>query len=440
LTELFVFDQLTRTRWGEALFALEGAIHSSHQYASAPDVLSTYRSLYRSLLDSGHADLASAIADELLYGDSALARASVRSSTIPAGLYQGAASDIMMLLYLLRRDWQEEASSMGNLIGQEVPPLAHLALASDQRHQRVSQVFADNLNNPNYDAERILEQLITHYRKQGYGTLARHDALRWHLPTPQQPHYPHYQTYQQTQQQTQQQTLTGIAYPALPDMQQLIGLERQLTALCANTEAFLAAKPAQHTLLYGPRGSGKSTAIKSLLTRYREAGLRLVEVFPEHLPDLPLIAEQLRPQPARYVIFVDDLSFDAGDSRYQPLKTLLEGSLSRRPDNVLVYATSNRRHLVTERLQDRPDPLDDDVHVWDTHNERLALADRFGLTLTFPSAGQREFLAIVYGLAAHANLTVDDGFAQRAVQFAKWGNGLSGRVAQQFIDSERARE
>ena len=166
MTELFVFDQLTRTRWGEALFALEGAIHSSHQYASAPDVLPTYRSLYRSLLDSGHADLASAVADELLYGDSALARASVRSSTIPAGLYEGAASDIMTLLYLLRRDWQEEASSMGNLIGQEVPPLAHLALASDQRHQRVSQVFADNLNNPDYDAERILEQLLAHYRNK----------------------------------------------------------------------------------------------------------------------------------------------------------------------------------------------------------------------------------------------------------------------------------
>jgi predicted AAA+ superfamily ATPase len=345
----------------------------------------------------------------------------VRSSTIPAGLYEGAASDIMTLLYLLRRDWHEEVDSMGSLIGQDVPPLAHLALASDalasnQRHQRVSQAFADNLNNPDFDAERILEQLLAHYRKQGYGDLARYDALCW-----------------------QQQTLTGIAYPALPDMAQLIGLERQLSALRANTEAFLAGKPAQHTLLYGPRGSGKSTAIKSLLTRYREAGLRLVEVFPEHLPDLPRITEQLRPQPARFVIFVDDLSFDAGDSRYQPLKTLLEGSLSRRPDNVLVYATSNRRHLVTERLQDRPDPLDDDVHGWDTHNERLALADRFGLTLTFPSAGQREFLAIVYGLAIHANLTIDDGFEQRALQFAKWGNGLSGRVAQQFIDHERAR-
>lgn len=423
MTKLFVFDQLTRTPWGEALFALEAAIQSSHHYATAPDVLPTYRSLYRNLLTEGHADLASAVADGLLYSDSALARASVRSSTIPAGLYEGAASDIMTLLYLLRRDWHEEVSGMGSLIGQEVPPLAHLALASDtlasdQRHQRVSQAFADNLNNPNFDAERILEQLLAHYRKHGYGILARFEAFRWH--------HPH-------------QQLVGIAYPALPDMQQLIGLERQLASLCANTEAFLAAKPAQHTLLYGPRGSGKSTAIKSLLTRYREEGLRLLEVFPEHLPDLPMITEQLRSQPARFVIFVDDLSFDAGDSRYQPLKTLLEGSLSRRPDNVLVYATSNRRHLVTERLKDRPDPLDDDVHVWDTHNERLALADRFGLTLTFPSAGQREFLAIVYGLAMHANLTIDDNFEQRALQFAKWGNGLSGRVAQQFIDSERAR-
>lgn len=420
MTELFVFDQLTRTPWGEALFALERAIQSSHNYAPAPDVLPLYRSLYRNLVDNAHADLASAVADGLLYSDSALARASVRSSTIPAGLYEGAARDIISLLYLLRRDWHNEVSSMGNLLGQDVPPLAHLALASDQRHQRVSQGFADNLNNVAYDAERILEQLIAFYRQQGYGMLARFEALRWQH----QPHLP-------------SQQLVGIAYPALPDMNQLIGVERQLTALRVNTEAFLAGKPAQHTLLYGPRGSGKSTAIKSLLTRYRDEGLRLLEVFPEHLPDLPLISEMLRPQPGRFVVFVDDLSFDAGDSRYQPLKTLLEGSLSRRPDNVLVYATSNRRHLVTERLSDRPDPLDDDVHVWDTHNERLALADRFGLTLTFPSSGQREFLDIVYGLARHANLTMDDGFEQRALQFAKWGNGLSGRVAQQFIDSER---
>jgi hypothetical protein len=420
--ELFVFDQLTHTRWGEALFALERAIYSSHNYAPAPDVLPLYRSLYRNLVESSHADLASAVADGLLYTDSALARASVRSSTIPAGLYEGAARDIITLLHLLRRNWHNEVSSIGNLLGQDVPPLAHLALASDQPHQRVSQGFADNLKNVDYDAERLLEQLIAFYRHQGYGTLARFDAFRWHH----QPHAP-------------SQQLEGVTYPALPDMSQLIGIERQLTALCNNTETFLAGKPAQHTLLYGPRGSGKSTAIKSLLTRYRNKGLRLIEVSLEHLPDLPIISERLRPQPGRFVMFVDDLSFDAGDSRYQPLKTLLEGSLSRRPDNVLVYATSNRRHLVTERLSDRPDPLDDDVHVWDTHNERLALADRFGLTLTFPSSGQREFLDIVYGLAKHANLTLDKGFEQRALQFAKWGNGLSGRVAQQFIDSERAR-
>jgi predicted AAA+ superfamily ATPase len=162
-------------------------------------------------------------------------------------------------------------------------------------------------------------------------------------------------------------------------------------------------------------------------------------VFAQDLAELPNIVEVLGKQPTRFIVFVDDLSFEVGDDRYHPLKTLLEGALQRRPDNILIYATSNRRHLVTERLRDRPDPLDDDVHAWDTQHERLALADRFGLTITFPNANQRAYLTIVQGLAEQLSLVVDDELEARAINFAKWGNGLSGRVAQQFIDSELAR-
>ncbi len=263
--------------------------------------------------------------------------------------------------------------------------------------------------------EEVLTQAHgTHYRQHGSGHLARYGAFRW-----------------------TGQRLEGIAYPARSELSRLVGLERPLEQLIQNTEAFLACKPAQHTLLYGPRGSGKSTAVKSLLSRYEERGLRLIELPAPYLSNLPKVIDLLRGRPHRYVLFVDDLSFGKDDVGYAPLKTLLEGSLTERPENILVYATSNRRHLVSESFSDRPDPLNDpsynDVHAWDTQHERLALADRFGLTLTFPNATQSRYLEIVRGLAARAGMEVDDLDA-KAVRYAEWGNGYSGRTAQQFIE------
>jgi uncharacterized protein len=216
-----------------------------------------------------------------------------------------------------------------------------------------------------------------------------------------------------------------------------VGVEAALGRLYANTEAFLAGRGGHHALLYGPRGSGKSTALRSLGGRYAAAGLRLVEVGPGDLHELPQLLQQLSDRPHRYLLFVDDLSFEAGSAAYGPLKSLLEGSLGGQPDNVRVYATSNRRHLVAERFSERPDPLDDDVHAWDTQHDRLALADRFGLTLTFPDATQRRYLEIVRGLAARDGVT-DGELEAKAVRFADWGNGYSGRTAQQFLEALRS--
>ncbi len=225
--------------------------------------------------------------------------------------------------------------------------------------------------------------------------------------------------------------LVGVDEPDMPDWSELFGVEEQLARLEANVEALIARSGAHHTLLYGPRGSGKSTAVRGLLRRFEGRGLRLIELAPANLNTVPELIELLRRQPTSFVVYVDDLAFDDGDATYRPLKSVLDGSLLRRPDNVIVVATSNRRHLVKERLSDRPAP-EDDVHGWDTHNEKLALADRFGLTITFPAAGQRDYLQLVRALAALRG--VSDFPEEQALRFAQWGNGFSGRTARQYVE------
>jgi predicted AAA+ superfamily ATPase len=173
-----------------------------------------------------------------------------------------------------------------------------------------------------------------------------------------------------------------------------------------------------------------------LVNQYGVQGLRLVEVPKPALQALPQIVDRLRSAPQKFIIFVDDLSFEEDDDAFKALKVVLEGSVTARPQNVVVYATSNRRHLVREYFSDRPRPSDqDDVQSWDTVQEKLSFSDRFGLTLTFEPADQPTYLAIVQHLAQQAGLPLDEADLQaRALQWATRNNGRSGRTARQFID------
>lgn len=164
--------------------------------------------------------------------------------------------------------------------------------------------------------------------------------------------------------------------------------------------------------------------------------MRLIEVSKSELKDLPIILEKLRDLPQKFIIFVDDLSFEEDDDAFKSLKVVLEGSLTAKAQNVLVYATSNRRHLVREFFSDRPRPNDgDEVHSWDTLQEKLSFSDRFGLTLTFEPVNQDTYLAIVRYLAQLANIPLDNNELEfRAKQWATRHNGRSGRTARQFID------
>jgi predicted AAA+ superfamily ATPase len=265
-----------------------------------------------------------------------------------------------------------------------------------------------------------VEQLAAYYRQFGTGLFAEYRALRW-----------------------QAGKFVGIRYPDAVKLNALVGYESQRDALLKNTEFLLSGEAALHVLLYGSRGSGKSSLVKALLNEYSDGAsgkLRLLEVAKSDLKDLPQIVEKLRGVPQKFIIFVDDLSFEEDDDAFKALKVVLEGNLTARPQNVVVYATSNRRHLIREFFADRPNPKDnEEVYAWDTMQEKLSFSDRFGLTLTFEAADQKTYLKIVNHLAAQAkiNLSQED-LEYQALQWATRHNGRSGRTARQFVDFLKA--
>lgn len=263
------------------------------------------------------------------------------------------------------------------------------------------------------DWGEAVPELAAYYRRQGTGLFAEFRALRW-----------------------QSSGLVGIAHPDPVQLSELVGYERQRQLLVQNTEHLLAGYRALHVLLYGSRGSGKSSLVKGLLHAYGDSGLRLIEVAKSNLYDLPQVVDRLRDLPQKFIIFVDDLSFEEDDDAYKALKVVLEGNLTARPQNVVVYATSNRRHLIREFFGDRPRPQDsDEVQAWDTVQEKLSFSDRFGLTLTFEPADQETYLAMVRHLAAQAQLDLAPAQLEyRALQWATRHNGRSGRTARQFVD------
>ena len=226
--------------------------------------------------------------------------------------------------------------------------------------------------------------------------------------------------------------ITAVEHPDKIRLSQLYDYEQERSEVIANTKALLSGKPANNVLLYGDCGTGKSSTVKAIANEFAKDGLRLIELKKKQLHEIPNIVEAVSKNPLKFIIFIDDLSFTEDDNDYAALKAILEGSVSSTASNLVIYATSNRRHLVRETFSARKG---DEIHFRDTMQELLSLSDRFGLTITFQKPDKKLFLDVVGKLADQYGLDTDrEELEIKAEQFALSKGGRSPRVAKQFIE------
>lgn len=256
--------------------------------------------------------------------------------------------------------------------------------------------------------EARLDDLIAFHRENGYGSYAKYYAFTW-----------------------RDKSLSPITVLDPIRLSDLKNYESQRAKVVENTLAFLDNLPANNVLLYGDRGTGKSSTIHALLNEYKNRGLRMIEISKTDIGELTLIREKIADSPMKFIIFIDDLSFDSHDDSFGELKAALEGSLSGKQNNAVIYATSNRRHLIKENFSDR----ENDVNRSDTMQEELSLSDRFGLMVTFMNPDKKEYADITQKIAMDRGLDIDmELLAEKAEQWARRRGGRSPRCAKQFID------
>ena len=228
--------------------------------------------------------------------------------------------------------------------------------------------------------------------------------------------------------------LQGLPRPHTFPLARLAAINSQMARLVRNTEQFLAGRPANNVLLTGARGTGKSSLVKALLHEYAEQGLRLIEVDKSDLVSLPALLFLLKDRPEKFIVFCDDLSFETGDETYKALKTALDGGLSQRCSNVLVYATSNRRHLMPEYMDENTGYTGarGEVHAKEAVEEKISLSDRFGLWLSFYPFDQNDYLQAVENWLGDFGVDFDETARKAALQWAQMRGNRSGRSAWQF--------
>ncbi len=335
-----------------------------------------------------------------------------RSAEVSPGLYQLALRDMEIILEAYHWDWLALVKPIagdytywlsGFDPGNAKPAPNHY----QQSLNRLKQIISAAAN-----AEQMTRKLAQFYSRAGCGLMNKYLAFRW------------------------ENGLVGIDHPDPIRLQDLVGYQHQKKIITANTEAFLAGGKANNILLYGEKGTGKSSSVKALLNEYAGQGLRMIELSKQQLMDFRSVQRSIEGRNRYFIIFIDDLSFEDFEVDYKYIKAAIEGSLEIKPDNVLLYVTSNRRNLIRENWSER---AANDVHGFDSRQEKLSFADRFGLTITYPSPDQEHFLEIVETLAGRDGITVPiEELRQRALRWERNHHGRSGRSAVQFIASLNA--
>ena len=265
------------------------------------------------------------------------------------------------------------------------------------------------------DAEEFKTILTGFYKNFGVGKFGLHKAFR----------------VEHTENGAEIVPINKIAHVHLDD---LVGYEIAKNKLVENTEAFVEGRRANNCLLFGDAGTGKSSSIKAILNQYYDKGLRMIEIYKHQFQDLNDVIAQIKNRNYKFIIYMDDLSFEEFEIEYKYLKAVIEGGLEKKPNNVLIYATSNRRHLVRETFRDKQD-RDEELHTNDTVQEKLSLVARFGVTIYFGRPNKKEFQKIVKVLAERSDIQMSE--EELFLEANKWElshGGLSGRTAQQFID------
>ena len=257
-------------------------------------------------------------------------------------------------------------------------------------------------NTPN----ELLENLLSHYSSLGNGLLSKYIAFRY------------------------DGELKGIENSDKANFDDIVGMEHQKKVLTDNTKAYLEGKFANNVLLFGDRGTGKSTSVKALLNMFAKDGLRVIELPKSAITKIPDLTKQLEDSPHKYILFLDDLTFERHDTEYRALKIAMEGQLQANAGNVLVYATSNRRHLIRETWADRDGG---EVHVNDNKQEMLSLAERFGISLFFPAPDSKQYIEIVRVLLERNGIEMTEEIKKEAVRWEMNYGGKSGRCAKQFV-------
>ena len=391
--------------------------------------LNNYADFYYTLLQANEIpSLKDYLLEKLLFCDSVFAKACEKQALadIPPGITAAMVHDLNRLEQVALITAAElkaaalERTANSSYLAAMLPELPEWdstspAASSHGAAQALLQKFAA--------AERwvdCLPELALFYQQHGSGNFALYTGFRW----------------ERIGGVGRLQGIRAVDPIALRD---LIGYEEERQQVIENTLMLLQGYPANNILLYGDRGTGKSSTVKAILNEFSQQGLRMIELPQTLLEDLPLVIREIKDRQQKFIIFVDDLSFADNEERYTALKAVLEGGLESRPQNVVIYATSNRRHLIKERFSERAglqsDDVQDQVRAGDTIQEKLSLADRFGITITFLAPNQQNYLEIVAGLARQRQLQIEPAvLRQEALRWERWQNGRSPRTARQFID------